>query len=299
MIREEALRLGFTDCGFSKAEPLHEDAERLRHWLEKGHHAGMEYMAGHFAKRTDPTLLVEGARTVISLLDNYYTSRKQQDPEAPVISRYAFGRDYHFVMKDKMKQLFDFIAGQFGEVRGRIFVDSAPVLERAWARNAGLGWIGKNSCLISPMAGSFVFIGEIVLDLELDETRVPVHDHCGNCTRCIDACPTGAILPDRTINAGRCISYQTIENRGEIPQELKGKFVSRVFGCDICQDVCPWNRRAREHHESGFEPVPGLLEMTRQEWYNLDRSKYERFFARSAVQRASLEKLKDNLSFIL
>jgi len=255
-------------------------------------------MTRHFPKRTDPTLLVEGAKSVISLLYNYYTGRMQKDPVAPVLSRYAYGKDYHHVMKDKMKRLFDFIQREAGEARGRIFVDSAPVLERAWAREAGLGWIGRNSCLISRHAGSFVFIGEIILDLELEYNRVRVNDLCGSCTRCIDACPTGAILPDRTIDSGRCISYQTIENRGQIPRELTGKLVSRVFGCDICQDVCPWNRKAREHDEPAFEPVAGLLEMSREDWHGLDRNRYDRLFSGSAVQRAGYEKLKSNLEFL-
>jgi len=258
----------------------------------------MGYMTRHFTKRTDPTLLVEGARSVISLLYNYYTDKKQQDPCAPVLSIYAYGKDYHHVMKDKMKRLFDFIIREIGEARGRIFVDSAPVLERAWAREAGLGWIGRNSCLISRRAGSFVFIGEIILDLELEYNRVPVKDLCGSCTRCVDACPTGAILPERTIDSGRCISYQTIENRGQIPGELTGKFANRVFGCDICQEVCPWNRKAPEHDEPAFEPFPGLLEMSREEWHSLDQEKYRRLFSVSAVRRAGYSKLKSNLAFI-
>lgn len=258
----------------------------------------MGYMANHFRKRTDPTLLVEGARSVISLLYNYNTGKKQLDPNAPVLSRYAYGKDYHIVMKGKMNRLFDFIVREVGEARGRIFVDSAPVLERAWAREAGLGWIGRNSCLISRHAGSFIFIGEIILDLELEYDRVPVKDLCGSCTRCVDACPTGAILPERAIDSSRCISFQTIENRGQIPGELTGKFASRVFGCDICQDVCPWNRKAPAHDEPAFEPVAGLLEMTREEWYGLNRSRYDRLFSGSAVRRAGYSKLKSNLAFI-
>jgi epoxyqueuosine reductase len=294
LIREEALRLGFTDCGFSRAGALTGDSERLRSWLDRGHHAGMGYMARHFRKRSDPSLLVEGARSVISVLFNYYTNKQQEDPRAPVISRYAYGKDYHFVMKERLKLLFGFIATQFGPVRGRIFVDSAPVLERAWAREAGLGWIGKNSCLISKKAGSFLFIGEIILDLELEYNPLPRRDLCGSCTRCVDACPTSAIMPDRTLDANRCISYQTIEHRGEIPVELRG----RSFGCDICQDVCPWNRKAPVHREPDLEPLPGLLEMSREEWYRLDREHYNRLFSRSAVQRAGFGKLKRNLAFI-
>ncbi len=213
-IREEALRLGFADCGFSKAEKLPEDAERLRAWLDQEYHAQMGYMANHFEKRIDPTLLVEGAQSVISLLFNYYTDKLQQDPMAPVLSKYAYGKDYHLVMKERMNQLFEFIKANHPGVEGRIFVDSAPVLDRAWAKRAGLGWIGKNSNLISRKAGSFVFIGELIVNLELDYNEVPETDFCGSCTRCIEACPTSAILENRTLDAERCISYQTIENKG-------------------------------------------------------------------------------------
>jgi epoxyqueuosine reductase len=215
-IKAKALELGFADCGFAGAEPLSEDATRLRAWLDAGHHARMGYMANHFEKRTDPTRLVEGARSVISLLFNYYTDKVQKDPNAPVISKYAYGRDYHRVMKERMHQLFAFIESLHPGTEGRVFVDSAPVLDRAWARRAGLGWIGKNSCLISRKLGSFVFIGEIILNLELDPNQVPESDFCGSCKRCIEACPTGAILENRTLDAQRCISYQTIENKGEI-----------------------------------------------------------------------------------
>jgi len=297
-IKNEALRLGFTDCGFARAEALTEDAQRLLSWLDHGYHASMGYMANHFEKRIDPTMLVSGAKSVVSLLYNYYTNRRQKDSRAPVLSRYAYGKDYHKVMKEKMKLLLDFITRHHGEVHGRTFVDSAPVLDRAWARKAGLGWIGKNSCLISRKAGSFVFIGEIILDLELAYNQIPEKDLCGNCTRCIDACPTGAILPDRTIESGRCISYQTVENRGKISPELQGRFSNRVFGCDICQEVCPWNRKAVEHREPDFEPVPGLLEMFHGDWYEIDREEYNRLFSQSAVERAGYHGLKRNLAFI-
>ena len=261
-IREEALRLGFAACGFCRAEKLTEDAERLKDWLGKGYHGRMAYMARHFEKRSDPTLLVEGAKSVISLLYSYHTNQQQSDPEAPVISKYAYGRDYHFVMKEKMNQLFDFIKSEFGQVEGRVFVDSAPVLDRAWARRAGLGWIGKNSNLISRKAGSFVFIGEIMLDMELEYNQVPEGDFCGSCTRCIEACPTEAILSNRTLDAQRCISYQTIENRGSIDADLEGKLSKRFFGCDICQDVCPWNRSAPLHNEPAFRPSETLIRMS-------------------------------------
>lgn len=297
-IRAEALRLDFTDCGFSRAEQLPEDAERLREWLDKGYHARMGYMANHFEKRTDPTRLVEGARSIISLLYNYYTERIQHDPAAPVLSKYAYGKDYHTVMKGKMRKLFDFIKSISPHAEGRVFVDSAPVLDRAWAYRAGLGWIGKNSNLISRKNGSFVFIGEIILNVELEYSRVPENDFCGSCTRCIEACPTEAILENRTLDASRCISYQTIENKGPIPEEMAGKMANRFFGCDICQDVCPWNRAALPHNEPEFNPPSGILEMTASEWEELDHETYDRLFTDSTLQRAGLEKLKGNLTFL-
>jgi len=297
-IKAEALQLGFADCGFSRAEALPEDAERLKDWLQKGHHAGMGYMANHFEKRTDPSLLVEGATSVISLLYNYYTDKKQTDPEAPVLSKYAYGKDYHFVLKEKMNLLFNFIKAQHSEAEGRFFVDSAPVLDRAGARKAGLGWIGKNSNLISRTAGSFVFIGEIILNLELEYNSIPENDFCGSCTLCIDACPTEAILDNRTLDGGKCISYQTIENKGEISPELSGKLANRIFGCDICQDVCPWNRNALPHLDSGFEPKPELMGMSTEHWQNLERKEYTQVFKQSPVKRAGFDKLKGTLSFL-
>jgi epoxyqueuosine reductase len=297
-VREESLRLGFTDCGFSRAGALTEDAERLGEWLRQGNHAGMGYMARHFEKRTDATRLVEGARSVISLLYNYYTHKKQGDPRAPVLSKYAYGKDYHFVMKKKMNLLFNFIKSKCGKVSGRIFVDSAPVLERAWAHRSGLGWIGKNSSLISRRAGSFVFIGELITDLELEYNSVPEGDFCGSCTLCIDSCPTGAILTGRTLDSEKCISYQTIENRGAIPESLQRKMSGRIFGCDICQDVCPWNRTALQHSEADFDPRVELLELSAEEWYRMDREQYNRIFRDSAVHRAGYPKLKDTLGIL-
>ncbi len=294
-IKEKALELGFAGCGFSRAKSLPEDAQRLRTWLNSAYHARMGYMANHFEKRTDPTLLVEGARTVISLLYNYYSDKVQEDPEAPILSKYAYGKDYHSVMKDKMHLLFDFIKGVHSEAEGRVFVDSAPVLDRAWAKQAGLGWIGRNSMLISRSAGSFVFIGEIILNLELEYTQIPESDFCGSCNRCIEACPTQAILDTRSIDSVRCISYQTIENKGEISAEIEGQLSGRVFGCDICQDVCPWNRKAENHQEPAFNPVPELMEMSRESWQNLSREEYKRLFHESPVERAGYKKIKSNL----
>lgn len=295
-IRRKALELGFADCGFASAEPLHEDAVRLQQWLDEGNHSGMQYMENHFEKRTDPTKLVEGSVSVISLLYNYFTDQRQEDEEAPVLSTYAFGKDYHRVVKNKLYLLLEFVRSLNPDTRGRVFVDSAPVLDRAWARKAGLGWIGKNSNLISRKFGSFVFIGEIILNIPLEYNQFPENDFCGSCTRCIDACPTGAILDNRTLNAELCISYQTIENRGEIRQDLAGKLQNRVFGCDICQEVCPWNRNAIRHGEPDFEPAPGLMKMTRDDWIELKPDTYRQLFRESALQRAGYEKLMDTIS---
>lgn len=295
-IEEKAIELGFAGCGFSRAEALPEDAERLKDWLRKGYNARMGYMANHFEKRTDPSLLVEGAKSIISLIFNYYTDKTQEDPEAPILSKYAYGKDYHFVLKEKMQLLFDFIKSISPEAEGRVFVDSAPVLDRAWARRAGLGWIGKNSNLISRKAGSFVFISEIILNLELEYNQVPESDFCGSCNRCLEACPTGAILDNRTIDSERCISYQTIENRGEISPELEGELSGRVFGCDICQDVCPWNRKAVIHSEPDFTPADELMNMNAEAWSDLSKEQYTRLFRDSPLKRAGFTKLKANIA---
>jgi len=296
-IMNEALRLGFTACGFSKAGPLSAEKSVLTEWLNDGMHAGMSYMANHFEKRSNPTLLVEGAKTVVSVLLSYYSPGKQKDPEAPVLSKYAWGTDYHEVMKNRLKKLYDFIDREFGPISGRAFVDSAPVMEKAWAQRAGLGWIGRNGNLINRKAGSFVFIGELIIDLELESGR-PESDFCGSCDRCIEACPTQAISGKRTINANKCISYNTIENKGEIDPSLAGKFMNRVFGCDICQDVCPWNRKASEHREEEFVPRMSLLQLTKKEWYEMNEETYRVLFSKSAVKRAKFSGLKRNLEFL-
>ena len=297
-IKNEALRLGFSACGFSRAEFLEEDAQHLRKWLEKGYHGSMKYMENHFEKRCDPSKLLEGANSVISLLLNYYTPEKQHDPEAPILSKYAYGVDYHFVMKDKMKTLMQFIQDHFGPVNGRMFVDSAPVLDRAWARRSGLGWIGKNSNLINRDLGSFVFIGELIVDLELEYAKIPESDFCGACSICIDACPTDAILPERTIDSNRCISYLTIENRSEIPGSFKGKMDNRMFGCDICQDVCPWNKKAKQHTTDEFRPSSKLLDMKVSDWQQLEKRDFNMLFKSSAVKRTRFEGLKRNIDFL-
>jgi epoxyqueuosine reductase len=258
----------------------------------------MHYMQNHFEKRVDPRLLVKGARSVIVVLQNYYTPDGQSDPHAPKISRYAFGKDYHRIMKRKLSSLLAFLGSESGPVSGRYFVDSAPVLERALARKAGLGWTGKNSLLLNRKHGSFFFIGVLITDLEL-AYDIPVKDHCGDCTKCIEACPTGAIVSDRIVDSKRCISYLTIEHKGaSLPEEFRGRMENYVFGCDICQDVCPWNNNAHPHGEAGLKPGPGLLDMTRQEWCELNEDRFEKIFTGSAVKRAKYSGLRRNIDFV-
>lgn len=297
-IRQQALELGFQDCGISKAVFLAVEKARLKNWLDMEMHGEMGYMARNVEKRLDPRLLVENARSVISVLLNYYPAAKQTDPEAPVLSKYAYGTDYHFVMKEKLGKLLNYIQTEIAPCEGRCFVDSAPVLDRAWAARAGLGWIGKNTNLISPEHGSFFFIGELIIDLELNESKKIAHNHCGNCSRCIDACPTQALVAPYVLDARRCISYQTIENHGEIDPELKGKFQNRVFGCDICQDVCPWNLKSEPHDEAAFEPSFRLMNLTKAEWHEMDKPAFNELFRKSAVKRTRFEGLKRNLRFL-
>ena len=266
LIKDKAKDLGFFFCGISKADFLKEEAPRLEKWLSDGRNGKMDYMQKHFDKRLDPRLLVDDAKSVVSLLLNYYPNDAQLDPDAPKLSKYAYGEDYHFVIKDKLKELFNFIQEEVGEVGGRVFVDSAPVMDKAWAKKSGLGWIGKNSNLINPKNGSFFFIAELILDLELTEDG-PMKDYCGTCTRCIDACPTDAIVEPYVVDGSKCISYLTIELKDQIiPSEFKGKMENWMFGCDICQDVCPWNRFSKPHSESKFNPHDQLLKMSKADW---------------------------------
>tara|TARA_R110002072_G_scaffold239619_1_gene397589 strand:- start:695 stop:1648 length:954 start_codon:yes stop_codon:yes gene_type:complete len=298
LIKDRALSLGFDFVGFSKARKLDEDAKRLEKWLKEGRHGKMSYMENYFDKRTDPRLLVEGSKTVVSLLYNYHTKLQQTDSEAPKISKYAFGEDYHFVVKEKLKSLFEFVQQEIGAVEGRYFVDSAPVLDRAWARESGLGWIGKNSMLINKQRGSDFFLAELIIDLEL-EYDSPINDYCGSCTKCIDACPTDAILPERQIAADKCISYLTIELKAEkLPEVFSNKMENWIFGCDICQDVCPWNRFGQEHDEKRFMPSLDLLEMSRKNWMELNQNQFNHLFKNSAVKRTKFSGLKRNLNFI-
>lgn len=284
-------------CGIARAGFLEEEAPRLEKWLREDRHGSMKYMENHFEKRLDPRLLVENAKSVISLGLNYYTGEMQEDAGAPKISRYAYGKDYHFVIKDKLKELLVFIRSAIGEVGGRAFVDSAPVMDKAWARRAGLGWLGKHTNLINKNAGSFFFLAELVIDLDL-EYDTPAADHCGTCTRCIDACPTSAITAPYEIDGSKCISYFTIELKDQLPSGFKGQFENWMFGCDTCQDVCPWNRFSAPHTESAFEPHPGLLGMNKEEWEEITEETFREVFRKSAVKRTRFEGLKRNIRFL-
>ena len=295
LIKNSAKDLGFLSCGISKADFLEEEAPRLEEWLQDGKHGKMAYMENHFDERLDPRLLVPGAKSVVSLLLNYYTD-ELQDEGVPKISKYAYGTDYHFVIKEKLSQLLQTIQDEIGEVNGRVFVDSAPVMDKAWASRSGLGWIGKNTNLITQKVGSFFFIAELITDLEL-EYDTPVTDHCGTCTACIDACPTEALTP-YNIDASKCISYLTIELKDQIPNEFQNKMDDWAFGCDVCQDVCPWNRFSKSHSEPLFNPRTELLDFTKKDWEELTEVTFETIFKNSAVKRTRYEGFKRNLSFL-
>lgn len=297
LIKTEAKRLGFLSCGISKAVFLEEEAPRLEKWLNNGMHGQMQYMENHFDKRLDPTKLVEGSKSVISLLLNYYPSEFQQDETAPKISKYAYGRDYHFVIKDKLKSLLNVLQEKIGEVEGRAFVDSAPVLDKAWAAKSGLGWIGKHNNLLTQQIGSFYFIAELIIDLDL-EYDLPTTDHCGTCTACMDACPTQAITEPYVVDGSKCISYFTIELKENIPTEFKGQFDDWMFGCDVCQDVCPWNRFSKPHNEPLFNPHPELLSMTKKDWEEVTEDIFKKVFQKSAVKRTKFSGLKRNINFL-
>ena len=297
LIRDHAKRLGFLSCGISNAGFLEDEAPRLEQWLRQGHHGSMTYMERNFDKRLDPTKLVPGAKSVVSLLYNYFPKESQSDASAPKISKYAYGKDYHAVIKDKLHELMRLLEDEIGEIHGRVFVDSAPVLDKAWAAKAGLGWIGKHTNLISKQVGSFYFIAELIIDLPLEQDA-PVTDHCGSCTACIDACPTQAIVAPYHVDGSKCISYFTIELKEAIPQEVKGQFDNWAFGCDVCQDVCPWNRFSTPHQEPQFEPSPELLQMSKGDWHEITEAVFERLFAESAVQRTQFSGLKRNLDFL-
>ena len=295
LIKTEAKKLGFLSCGISKAEFLEDEANRLERWLKDGKHGKMAYMENHFDKRLDPRLLVPDAKSIISLLFNYYTPLDQLDG-APKISKYAYGKDYHHVLKVKLKQLFQIINNKIGEVSGRVFVDSAPVMEKSWAVRSGLGWQGKNTNLISKKAGSFFFIAELIVDLEL-EYDTPVTDHCGTCTACIDACPTEALTP-YNIDASKCISYLTIELKDQIPTAFKNKMDNWAFGCDVCQDVCPWNRFSKQHNEPLFSPNSEVINYTQKNWEEITQETFNIIFKNSAIKRTGFKGFKRNISFL-
>jgi epoxyqueuosine reductase len=297
LIKQKAKELGFAECGISKAAFLEPHAKNLENWLTQGMNGKMSYMENYFDKRLDPRLLVDDAKSVISLSYNYFTSEKQKDALAPKISKYAFGEDYHIVIKDKLKELLQFIQDEIGEVSGRCFVDSAPILEKAWAQKSGLGWMGKNTNIINKKLGSFYFLSELIIDLELDEDA-PVIDHCGTCTACIDACPTQAIVEPYKVDGSKCISYFTIELKENIPQQMKGKFDNWAFGCDVCQDVCPWNKFSTTHQEERLNPSQEFLNMSTKDWEEITEELFNSIFKKSPIKRTKYNGLKRNIDFI-
>ena len=298
IVKEIAALLGFDFCGIASAGFLNEDARRLETWLQQGFHGDMQYMQNHFDLRTDPTKLVPGAKSVITLLINYYPTEKQIS-ESPKISKYAYGKDYHEVIREKLNHFFFLLKEKIGDINGRGFVDSAPVLERAWAQKAGLGWIGKNGNLINKKQGSFFFIASLITDLNLNADASIAKDYCGTCTRCIDDCPTDAILPNKVVDGSKCISYFTIELKDTlIPEKMKGKFDNWLFGCDVCQDVCPWNRFSKPNYEKSFEPITEILKYNSKDWEELTEEKFKIIFAKSPIKRTKYEGIKRNLKFI-
>lgn len=297
-IKSLSRELGFAYCGISKAEFLEDEAPKLETWLKRGYQGKMGYLENHFDKRLDPTLLVPGAKSVISLMYNYYPEKDLAEHQDLKIAKYAYGEDYHFVVKDKLKTFFDTLREHIGDIDGRVFVDSAPVMERAWAKRSGLGWIGKNSLLLNKTSGSFFFLAEIILDVEL-EYDGPIKDYCGTCTACMDACPTDAIAEPYVVDGSKCISYFTIELKEEIPAQVKGKFENWIFGCDICQDVCPWNRFSKPHQENRFAPHPNITTFAESDWKELTEEVFQKVFKDSPVKRTKFEGLKRNIQFVI
>jgi epoxyqueuosine reductase len=296
-VKNTALQLGFDFCGIAKAVMLDEDARRLEHWLQKGMHGNMHYMQQHFDLRIDPTLLVPGAKSVVTLLFNYFPEIQQQSDLK--ISKYAYGMDYHEVIKKKLHEFFALLKNKFGEINGRGFVDSAPVLERAWAQKSGLGWIGKNGNLINKKQGSFFFIASLIVDIELEYDDPIAKDYCGSCTKCIDECPTEAILPNKIVDGSKCISYFTIELKDAlIPDKMKGKFDNWLFGCDVCQDICPWNRFSKPTQEAQLSPLSEVIEFNKKDWEELTEEQFKIIFKHSPIKRAKFDGIKRNLRFI-
>ena len=299
ILKSTAKRLGFDFCGIAKAEFLESEAPRLEEWLNRNYQGKMAYLAIHFDKRLDPTKLVEGAKTVVSLIYNYYPEKQlSHQPEDLKLAKYAYGQDYHDVIRAKLTEFLEVIREEIGEINGRSFVDSAPVMERQWAQRAGLGWIGKNSLLLNRQMGSFFFLAELIIDLEATPDTALAKDYCGTCTACMDACPTDAIVQPEVIDASKCISYLTIELKEAIPNEFAGKMENWVFGCDICQDVCPWNRFSRTHQEPAFQPNPELSQFTNLEWIEMTEETFKRVFAKSAVKRTKFSGIKRNVDFL-
>jgi epoxyqueuosine reductase len=296
LVKQLALRNRFDYCGIAKAQPLNEDARRLEKWLQQGMHGSMKYMENYFDLRVDPTKLVPGAKSVITLLKNYYPAQSNSEIR---ISKYAYGKDYHEVIKASLRKMIHELQEKIGQFQGRGFVDSAPVLERSWAQRSGLGWIGRNGNLITKQTGSFFFIATLIVDVDLNYDDPFAKDFCGNCKKCVEACPTEAILPDKTINGSKCISYFTIELKDEIiPEEMKGKFNDWMFGCDICQDVCPWNRFSRPNNEEAFQPLPEILNFTSKEWESLSEEAFKKIFKHSPLSRAKYKGLQRNIKFL-
>ncbi|MBC8112567.1 MAG: tRNA epoxyqueuosine(34) reductase QueG [Verrucomicrobia bacterium] len=296
-VKQKAAQLGFDFCGVAKADFLETEAPRLENWLNQHMHGSMAYMANHFDKRLDPRKLVLGAESVISLLYNYFPEKEIPSDDTYKISKYAYGTDYHIVIKEKLKELLFFMQTEIGDIHGRAFVDSAPVMDKAWAAKAGLGWVGKHSNLLNRQMGSFFFIAELIVDVKLDYDS-PTKDYCGTCTRCIDACPTDAIVEPYVVDGSKCISYFTIELKEQIPADVKGKFENWIFGCDICQDVCPWNRFSKPHQEPQFNPSPELQPMKKQDWEEITAEVFEVIFKNSAVKRTKYAGLKRNIDFV-
>ncbi len=296
LVKQLALQNTFDYCGIAKAQPLNEDARRLEKWLQQGMHGSMKYMENYFDLRVDPTKLVPGAKSVITLLKNYYPAQSNSEIR---ISKYAYGKDYHEVIKASLRKMIHELQEKIGQFQGRGFVDSAPVLERSWAQRSGLGWVGRNGNLITKQTGSFFFIATLIVDVDLNYDDPFAKDFCGSCKKCVEACPTEAILPDKTINASKCISYFTIELKDEIiPEEMKGKFNDWMFGCDICQDVCPWNRFSRPNNEEAFQPLPEILNFTSKEWEALSEEAFKKIFKHSPLSRAKYKGLQRNIKFL-
>lgn len=297
IIKSAAVNMGFSFCGIAKAEFLEDEAPRLEEWLQRGYQGKMSYLENYFDKRLDPRLLVPGAKSIITLGYNYYPSEDLSQSSNLKIAKYAYGEDYHFVIKDKLKTLLEELRLSIGEIDGRAFVDSAPVMERAWAQRSGAGWIGKNALLLNKQMGSFFFLAELIIDLELDYDS-PIKDYCGTCTACMDACPTEAIPEPYVVDGSKCISYFTIELKEAIPEEVKGKFDNWIFGCDICQDVCPWNRFSKIHNEKKFEPSDELKNLSKSDWKEITEEVFQQVFRKSAVKRTKLDGLQRNIEFV-